>query len=71
MLCIGPNDSTLGCNHEAFWIRVQSLCDQPFADLRTIGVRGVDEVHAEFDGMPQQSARRGRIRRDHPRYQDR
>ncbi len=36
-------------DHEVTRIRVERLADQPFTDLRTVGVSGVDEGDPELD----------------------
>src|SRR2546430_2394486 len=45
--------SSLGRDHQVVRIRVEGLGDQPFADLRTIGVGCIDQVDTELEGPAQ------------------
>jgi hypothetical protein len=60
-------DATLGGNDQTLGIWVKSFCDQPLGDLRTVGVGGVDQVDAEFNGAAQHPAGCGGIGRFAPR----
>ncbi len=46
----GPVQAALGGDDEILRIRMQRLRDQLLADVRTIRLRGIDQVHAELDG---------------------
>src|ERR671917_292684 len=45
-----PGQAGLGRDDQALRVRVQRLGDEPLADLRAVGVGGVDEVHPLLDG---------------------
>ena len=45
--------AALGGDDRAFVVGSQSFADEPFADGRAVGVRRVDEVHAQFYGALQ------------------
>src|SRR5690242_4877840 len=47
------DQAALGRDHQVVRVRVERLGDQGLADVRTVGVRGVDEVDAEFHRSPQ------------------
>ena len=49
----GAQQTGLGRDDDAVGIRVQRLADQFLGYVRAVGVRGVDEVDAEFDGAAQ------------------
>ena len=46
---------------------MEGLGDERFADLRSVGVGGVDQVHAELDGTAERGLGRLAIRAAHPR----
>src|SRR5271156_6565765 len=46
-------ETGFGCDNQSFRVRVQSFGNQALADLRAVGVGGIDEVDAQFDGSPQ------------------
>ena len=48
-----PQQPTLGRDHELLRIGVEGLGDQSLADLRPIGIGGVDEVDAELQRAAQ------------------
>src|SRR5580700_10323204 len=48
-----PVKAALGGDHQALGIRVQCFGYDFFTHVRTIGVRGVDEVDSQFDSAPQ------------------
>ncbi len=48
----GAQQSGLGRDHDAV-VRMQRFADQFLGDIRAVGVGGVDEVDAEFDGAAQ------------------
>jgi len=49
----GALESTLGGDYQVGGIRMQRFGDELFADVGAVGVGGVDEVDAEFDGAAQ------------------
>ncbi len=51
----------LGGHHYSCRIRVEGLSDQLFGDVRAVGVRGIDEVDAQFHGTAQSGERRGLV----------
>ena len=62
----GPHQAALGRDDQVVGVRVQRLGDQALADLRAVGVGGVDEVDAEFDRPAQRGLGLVRIRRIAP-----
>src|ERR1700676_4612363 len=58
-----PVKASLGGNHEVCRIRVQGFSYDFFAHVRTIGVRGVDEIDSQFHSAPQNSDGLSPIRR--------
>ena len=46
-------EAALGRDHQILRVRVQRLGDQRFADMRTVRIGGIDEVHAELVRSPQ------------------
>ena len=53
----GALEAALGRDHEIIRVRRQRLADELLADVRTVGVGGVDEVDAELDRAPQHRLR--------------
>src|SRR5262245_7780043 len=53
--------ATFGRDHQALGVRRQCLGNQLFADVRTIGVRGIDEVNAQLYGTPKDSQSSGAV----------
>src|SRR5881296_4513475 len=53
--------ATFGRDHQALGVRRQRFGDQLFADVRTIGVRGIDEVNAQLYGTPKDGQRSGTV----------
>jgi len=43
-----PQEPGLGRDDEVVAVGVQRLADEPLGDARAVGVRGVDDVHAQF-----------------------
>src|ERR1700676_3315912 len=52
-----PQQPTLRRDHEVRRIRMQRLRDQPLGNFGTVGIGGIDEIYAEFDGAPQHADR--------------
>src|SRR3981189_1997360 len=48
-----PREAALGGDHELIRIGIERFRDQTLADLRTVGVGGIDEVDAQFEGSAQ------------------
>ena len=44
-----PLEPTFGRDHELFGIGVQGFGDQALADLRSVGIGGVDEIDAQLE----------------------
>ena len=61
-----PGEADLGGDDEVVRVRVQRLADQRVGDVRAVGVGGVDERDAQFDGAPQHADRLRRIVRVAP-----
>ncbi len=53
------NPAALGRDHQIFGIRRQRFCNQFFADVRAVGIRGVDEIYAQLN-RPLQNSKRSR-----------
>ena len=53
----GPLEPALGRDHEILGVRRERLGDERLADIRTVGVGGVDEVHAALDRAPEHRLR--------------
>ena len=51
----GADQPGLGGDDQALGVGVESLADQVLAHVWTVGIRGVDEIHAELD-RPAQDA---------------
>ncbi len=49
----GPSQPSLGGDQQVLRVRVERLGDQLLADMRAVGVGGVDQVDAELDRPPQ------------------
>jgi hypothetical protein len=50
-----PIKTALGGDYEVGRIGMQSLGDDCFTHVRTVGVGGINEIDAQFDGAPQNS----------------
>src|ERR1700688_2244157 len=48
-----PHKAALRGDHQSSRVRVQRLSDDFFANVWTVGVRGVDKTDSQFDGAPQ------------------
>src|ERR1017187_2175128 len=61
-----PYLPTLGSYHQSTRIRIQRLGNQLLTDIRTVGIRGVDEVDAQLKRAVQYAARLRRVLRCAP-----
>src|SRR5262245_44041394 len=53
--------ATFGRDHQPLGIRRQRFGNQLFADVRAIGVRGIDEVDTQLCGTPKDGERSGAV----------
>src|SRR5436190_21188244 len=62
----GPGQTAFRSDNKSLGIRMERLGYEQFACFRPVGVGGIDQVHAEFDGAPQNFERILSIRRPTP-----
>src|SRR5437762_4978893 len=62
----GPGQTAFRSDNKSLGIRMERLGYEQFACFRPVRVGGVDQVHTEFDGAPQNCERVLSIRRPTP-----